>query len=149
VWPYRHAGAGRREFGRVVLVSLAASARAELETHRARGRKLRARRAERRLAELEEALERLESGAPPRTRGWHDSAAAEAATASAFVATVVVLAAAVAMRGPAGLLVGALDAAMLLAAVTWFLVAVGRRARPRGGTLPPPNEGYRSGDGGR
>lgn len=149
MWPYRHAGAGRREFGRLVLVSLAASARAELDTHRARGRRLRARRAERRLAELEEALERLESGAPPRVTPWYDRPGAEAVAATAFVASVAALAAAATMRGPVGVLVGVLDAIMLLAAVAWFAVAVSRRTRGRRGAFHPPNGGSRPEDGRR
>jgi Flp pilus assembly protein TadB len=149
VWPYRHAGAGRREFGRLVLVSLAATTRAELETHKARGRRMRARRAERRLAELEEALERLESGAPPRRHAWYGSPGAEAAVVVALLASVAALAAAVAVRGPEGLLVGALDVVMLLAAVGWFAVAVGRRARVRGVAPSPPDGGSTGADGGR
>jgi hypothetical protein len=46
-------GGGRRALGRVVLVSLADRTRAELEERRARGQRLRAQRALRRLEELE------------------------------------------------------------------------------------------------
>lgn len=149
MWPYRHAGAGRRELGRVVLASLAATTRAELETHRARGRRLRARRAERRLAELEEALDRLESGAPPLPRPWHAGPGAEAGTVVAFLASVAALATVAALKGPEGVLVGALDVVMLLAALAWFSVAVRRRTRRRDARVLPPNEGSRQTDGGR
>jgi hypothetical protein len=141
VWPYRHAGAGRREFGRVVLASLTASARAELDTQRALGRRLRARRAERRLAELEEALERLESGAPPQTHAWYTRPGAAAVTGTAFLVSVVVLAAVVGMRGPDGVVVGVLDVTMLLATALWFSAAVGAHTRARRGAPSPPNGG--------
>lgn len=141
MWPYRHAGAGRRELGRVVLTSLATAARIELDARRARGQRLRARRAERRLAELEEALDRFERGAPPLTPAWHSRPEAELATVLAAFASVGVLAAVAALRGPQGLLVGALDVVMLLATVTWFCVAVSRRTRPRGVTVDPPDGG--------
>lgn len=148
MWPYRHAGSGRREFGRLVLASLAESARAELETHRTRGRRLRARRAERRLAELEEALERLESGELPRRHAWYARPGAEGMTATAVLVSLAVLAATVALRGPKGVLVGVLDVVMLLATVAWFAVALGRRTRPR--RVPrPPNEGSSRAGGGR
>lgn len=146
MWPYRHAGSGRREFGRLVLASLAESARAELETHRTRGRRLRARRAERRLAELEEALERLESGELPRRHAWYARPEAEAATVAAVLLSLAALAAIVALRGPNGVLVGVLDVAMLLATVAWFAVAVGRRTRPR--RTPHPSNGGSSRAGG-
>jgi hypothetical protein len=132
-----------------VLVSLAANARAELDTHRARGRRLRARRAERRLAELEEALDRLESGAPPRRHAQPLGPEAEAAAAAVFVASIAVALVVVAMRGTGGVLVGALDVAMLLAALAWFSVAAGRRTRSRGAAAAPPNEGSPKSDGGR
>lgn len=149
MWPYRHAGAGRREFGRVVLVSLAATTRAELETHRASGRRLRSLLAERRLAELEDALDRLERGAPPLRRRWYSHPGAEAATVVAALASVAALVAAVALRGPAGALVAVLDVAMLLATLAWFWVAVGRRTRARGAGPSPPNEVSPQVDGGR
>ena len=149
MWPYRYAGAGRREFGRLVLASLAANARAERDTLRARGRRLRARRAERRLAELEEALDRLESGAPPRRHAWYAEPEAEAATAGVFLVSIAVLATVVAMRGTGGVLVGVLDVAMLLAALAWFWVAAGRRTRSRGAAAPSPNEGSPKTGGGR
>ena len=55
-------GGGRRVLGRVVLVSLADRARAELDERRARGQRLRAHRALRRLEELERALDRFDRG---------------------------------------------------------------------------------------
>src|SRR5205823_2998557 len=63
-------GSGRRALGRVVLVSLADRARAELDERRARGQRLRAHRALRRLEELERALDRFDRGAPPLTTPW-------------------------------------------------------------------------------
>jgi ribose/xylose/arabinose/galactoside ABC-type transport system permease subunit len=148
VWPYRHAGAGRREFGRLVLASLADAARIELDTHRARGRRLRARRAERRLAELEEALERLESGAAPFRARWYARPGAEAATTLALLASLAALVTAVVTGGAHGVLVGVLDVAMLAATLAWFAAAVaGRSVRRRAAS--PPNEGWSPADGGR
>jgi hypothetical protein len=149
MWPYRHAGAGRREFGRVVLATLAATARAELDTHRARGRRLRARRAERRLAELEEALERLELGAPPVGRSWQTSAGVEAAAALVCVASAAALGVAVALQGTEGVVVRILDVAMLLATLAWFSAAIGRRARVRHAPAHAPNGGSSPADAGR
>jgi Flp pilus assembly protein TadB len=149
VWPYRHAGAGRRQFGRVVRASRGASARADLDPQRAHGRRLRARRAERRLAELEEALDRLERGAPPLRHTWYSQPGAEAATVVAFLGSVVALGVAVALGGTDGALVAALDIVMLLAALAWFCVAIGRRTRRRGAPRHPSNEGPPQADDGR
>jgi hypothetical protein len=140
VWPYRHSGAGRREFRRLVLVSLAKSAREELERRRVRGQRLRARRALRRLEELERTLEQLELYGAPLPRPWHATRGATVATAAACVVALGGLAAGLAAYGPRGVVVGVADVAMLVATVVWFWVAVGRRA-----TAPPPrppsNEG--------
>jgi Flp pilus assembly protein TadB len=114
-----------------------------------RGRRLRARRAERRLAELEEALERLESGAPPQRQPWYARPGMGAATATAFFASAAALVAVVGLRGPDGVLVGVLDVAMLLATALWFSAAVGSRTRARGKSPYPPNGGSRSEGGGR
>lgn len=149
MWPYRHAGAGRRQFGRVVLASLVASAQADLDTQRARGRRLRTRRAERRLAQLEEALDRLERGAPPLRHAWYSQPGAEAATVVAFVGSVVALALAVALTGTDGAVVAVLDVVMLLATLAWFCVALNRRTRRRGAPRHPSNEGSPRADDGR
>lgn len=149
MWPYRHAGAGRRELGRVVITSLATAAQIELDGRRARGQRLRARRAERRLAELEEALARFERGAPPSTPAWYSHPGAEIATVIGALGCVGVLGAVAALRGPQGLLVGALDIVMLLAIVMWFFVAVSRRTRPPRVTADPPHGGWPPVDGDR
>jgi hypothetical protein len=121
----------------------------ELDVRRSRGQRLRARRAERRLAELEAALDRFERGAPPVAPPWYSRPEAEIAAVAASVATVGALAGVVALRGAEGALVGALDVLMLLAILAWFSVAVSRRARPRRVTTDPPNGGSRSADGDR
>jgi Flp pilus assembly protein TadB len=139
VWPYRKAGAGRREFGRVVLSSLAASARNELESRRERGQRLRARRAERRLAELEEALDRLEQGLAPARPQWYATGVALALATAGVIAAGAGLVAAVVVRGTSGPLVGALDVLMLVATLAWFSAAAGHRAR--GVRRHPPNGG--------
>jgi len=147
VWPYRHSGAGRREFRRLVLVSLAQSARAELERRRLRGQRLRARRARRRLEELERTLEELERYGTPIPQPWHSTRSAEAAAAAAGLAALGGLTAGVVVLGPSGAVVGAADVAMLLATLAWFWIAVARRAPGR--QRRPSNEGSTAADAGR
>jgi hypothetical protein len=131
----REAGSGRREFGRIVIASLADSVRAQVEEHQARGRRLRARRAERRLAELERQLDLLDRGLPVLPTVWWARRGALAVIAALWLASVGALIAAVAARGPSGALVGTTDVLMLLATLLWFSVAVARRRRS------PPDEG--------
>jgi hypothetical protein len=127
MWPYRHSGAGRREFRRVVLTSLVKSARGELDERRRRGQRLRAHRALRRLEELEQQLAQLEELGTPLPKPWYLTAGAEMATAAACLVALAALAAAVAANGTEGVLVGVLDVVMLVATVGWFLIAVARR----------------------
>jgi|SRR5581483_4507022 len=140
MWPYRRSGAGRREFGRLVLASLVKSARTELEERRTRGQRLRARRALHRLRELEQALDELERLGTPLPRPWYLRRAAEAAAAAAGLAAAGVLAAVVGGRGPHGALVGVLDVAMLAATIAWFAIAVARRS-PTAVPNTPSHEG--------
>jgi hypothetical protein len=134
------AGAGRREFGRVVLTSLTERARAEVEERRARGQRLRTRRALRRLAELERALADLEQGLPPRLSPWYARPGAFALVNLLFIGTLGALAAAVVLNGPSGAVVGVFDIAMLIAALVWFTACVLRR-----GGSPPSNGGSPAG----
>jgi hypothetical protein len=69
-------GGGRRALGRVVLVSLAERTRAELDERRARGQRLRAQRALRRLEELERALDRFDRGLAPLPTPWYSQPSA-------------------------------------------------------------------------
>ncbi|HEY0416896.1 MAG TPA: hypothetical protein VGC78_10950 [Gaiellaceae bacterium] len=139
MWPYRRAGSGRREFGRLVLTSLVKTARAELDARRDRGQRLRARRALRRLEELERALAELEELGSPLPRPWYDSAGVEAAAGAVSLGALALVAAVVAAHGPKGIVVGVLDLVMLAATVAWFAVAVARRGdRP---TARHSNEG--------
>ena len=137
---FRETGGGRREFGRLFIASLAASARADLDERLARGQRLRARRALRRLEELEAALDRLERGEAPLRPPWYARRGAFSAASAVWVATLAVLALAVATHGPSGFVVGALDVVMIVATLAWFCTAVARR-RPA-----PSNEGSSSGD---
>lgn len=134
-------GGGRRVLGRVVLVSLADRARAELDERRARGQRLRAHRALRRLEELERALERFDRGDPPLQTPWYLRRGALAVAAVVLLATVGALVSAVVAHGPSGVVVGVADSAMLLATLVWFGVAVARKAPREGAASPPPNEG--------
>jgi hypothetical protein len=139
MWPYRRSGAGRREFGRLVLNSLVKSARAELEERRTRGQRLRARRALHRLRELEQALDELERLGTPLPRPWYLRRAAEASAAAAGIGAAGLLAAAVGGHAH-GVLVGVLDVAMLAATIAWFAIAVARRG-PAAAPAAPSHEG--------
>lgn len=136
--PQRQAGSGRREFGRLILVSLAASARAELEERRRQGQRLRARRALRRLEELEQALDRLERGVPALPAPWYARRGVLAGVLFVWAASIAVLVAALVMHGASGPAVAVADLAMLLAALAWFCIMVARRP-------PPPLEGSAAG----
>lgn len=131
----RQTGSGRREFGRLVLSSLAATARAELDERRARGQRLRARRTLHRLEELERQLERLDRGLPPLRAPWYARGGILAVVVTVWLGSLAALLAAVAVNGPSGVVVSVADAVMLLTTLAWFCVAVARR-RP-----PPPDEG--------
>jgi hypothetical protein len=134
-------GGGRRALGRVVLVSLAERARSELDERRARGQRLRARRALRRLEELERALDRFDRGVPPLPTPWYLRRGAPAGAGVVLAVAVGALAAALVVDGPSGAVVGVVDVAMLLATLVWFRVAVARRNPREGAGKPPPNEG--------
>lgn len=135
--PQRQAGSGRREVGRLILASLAASARAELDERRRQGQRLRARRALRRLEELERALDRLERGVPALPPPWYARRGVLATVLLAWAAGVGVLVAALVVHGPSGVVVAAADVVMLVATLAWFCIKVARRP-------PPPEEGSAS-----
>ena len=134
-------GGGRRALGRVVLVSLAERTRVELDERRARGQRLRAQRALRRLEELERALDRFDRGLAPLPTPWYLRWGAYGATLAALVAAAGALASLLVIHGPTGVLVGIADIAMLAATLVWFVVVVARRAPREGVAGPPPNEG--------
>jgi hypothetical protein len=134
-------GGGRRALGRVVLVSLAERTRAELDERRARGQRLRAQRSLRRLEELERALDRFDRGLAPLPTPWYLRWGAYGAAIVALLATVGALVGLVAVHGPAGVLVGVADVAMLVATLVWFSIAIARRAPREGVARRHPNEG--------
>jgi len=142
-------GGGRRALGRVVLVSLAARTRAELDDRRARGQRFRAQRALHRLEELERALDRFDQGLEPLPTPWYLRWGAFAAAIAGLTLAVGALVALVVVQGPKGLLVGVADIAMLVATLAWFAVAVARRAPREGGAGRHPNEGSSGQDAGR
>lgn len=142
-------GSGRRALGRVVLVSLADRARAELDERRARGQRLRALRALRRLEELERALDRFDAGHPPLPAPWYLRRGALAVAVVVLLVTVGALAAAVVANGPSGFLVGLADLVMLVATLVWFGVAAARRPHREGVATRHPNEGSSAQDAGR
>jgi DNA-binding IclR family transcriptional regulator len=142
-------GGGRRALGRVVLVSLAERARRELHERQARGQRLRAQRTLHRLQELERALDRFDRGLAPLPTPWYLGWSAYAAAIAALLAALGALVLVVTFRGPTGVLVGMLDAAMLLATLAWFSIAMARRAPRERVTVPPPNEGSPGGEPGR
>ena len=134
-------GGGRRALGRVVLVSLAERARAELGERRARGQRFRAQRTLHRLEELERALDRFDRGLAPLPTPWYLRWGAYGAAIAALLATLAALVSLVAMHGPKGLLVGVADGALLVTTLVWFSIAVARRSPRDGVTGLPPNEG--------
>lgn len=142
-------GGGRRALGRVVLVSLAERTRVELDERRARGQRLRAQRALRRLQELERALDRFDRGLAPLPTPWYLRWGAFGAAIVALLATVGALVSLVAVHGPTGVLVGVADVAMLVATLVWFVIAIARRAPREGVDGPHPNEGSSGEDAGR
>jgi hypothetical protein len=142
-------GGGRRALGRVVLVSLAERARADLAERRARGQRLRAHRALRRLEELEAALERFDRGDPPLPTPWYLRRGSLAVAVLAVLAAAAGLVSAVVMHGPSGVVVGVADVVMLLATLVWFGVAVAHRPPREGAVGRPPNEGSSAEEGGR
>jgi len=142
-------GGGRRALGRVVLVSLAERTRVELDERRARGQRLRAQRALRRLEELERALDRFDRGLAPLPTPWYLRWGAYGAAIVALLAAVGALVSLVAVHGPTGLLVGIADISMLVATLVWFTIAIARRAPREGGSGGHPNEGSSGQDAGR
>jgi hypothetical protein len=142
-------GGGRRALGRVILVSLAERTRVELDDRRARGQRLRAQRALRRLEELERALDRFDRGLAPLPTPWYLRWGAYGAAIVALLATVGALVSLVAVHGPTGVLVGIADVAMLVATLVWFAIAVARRAPRDGVAGRHPNEGSSGEDAGR
>ena len=142
-------GGGRRALGRVVLVSLAERTRVELDERRARGQRLRAQRALRRLEELERALDRFDRGLAPLPTPWYLRWGAYGAAIVALLAAVGALVSLVAVHGPTGLLVGIADISMLVATLVWFTIAIARRAPRDEVAGRHPNEGSSGVDGGR
>jgi hypothetical protein len=113
----------RREFRRICLSSLAATAEAELrERHRTK-HLLRSRRPERRLEERRRLLAELDaptpvgSGAVERLSPWLSSA-----VASLLVVSVATLAANVGVNGVGTRATGFADGAMLVLALLWFFL---------------------------
>jgi hypothetical protein len=134
-------GGGRRALGRVVLVSLAERTRVELDERRARGQRLRAQRALRRLEELERALDRFDRGLAPLPTPWYLRWGAYAAALVALVVAAGALLALTAIHGPSGVVVACVDIAMLVATLVWFSVAIARRAPREGAAGRHSNEG--------
>jgi hypothetical protein len=142
-------GGGRRALGRVILVSLAERTRVELDERRARGQRLRAQRALRRLEELERALDRFDRGLAPLPTPWYLRWGAYGAAIVALLAAVGALVSLVAVHGPTGLLVGIADISMLVATLVWFTIAIARRAPRDAVSGRHPNEGSSGEDAGR
>ncbi len=134
-------GGGRRALGRVVLVSLAERTRVELDERRARGQRLRAQRALRRLEELERALDRFDRGLAPLPTPWYLRWGAYAAALVALFVAAGALLALTAIHGPSGVVLACVDIAMLVATLVWFSVAIARRAPREGAAGRHPNEG--------
>ena len=135
-----HGPAGRAQFRRTILQSLIGTAEAEVELRRSRRQRLRARRAERRLDELRRQLSALDDGyrRPARYR-WRRSAALGRTVGVLWLVGAVLLGSKIVVDGVDSTTVIVGDAAMLVLAVVWFLLAVARVpvSEPRGGESAP------------
>jgi hypothetical protein len=120
----------RFEFRRVAAGSLLESAQRELDRHRAAGHRLRARAAERRVAERRALLAGEDA---PIARGG----TLVAALTLTWLATVAALAAAILQFGLHGVTAVA-DVAMVAATVAWFVAIVMRVPPPEAEAPQPP-----------
>jgi membrane-bound ClpP family serine protease len=134
-----HGPSGRVEFRRTVLRSLIGSAEAEVELRRSRRQRLRTRRAERRLDQLNRRLSELENGYRPAAVRWVPSATLGRVVALLWLLGAALLAAEIAADGVHTTRVIVGDCAMLVLSVLWFLLAVARVpvSEPRSGESAP------------
>lgn len=123
----RHGPTGRAEFRRIVLDSLIASAASELEVRRSRRQRLRARSAERRLAELLYERRVLDGDRyVPRPWKWVRAATTGYAVTIAWFVGAGLLGAQIVLHGVHSRLTIAGDIGMLALSLLWFLLAVAR-----------------------
>ncbi len=122
-----HGPSGRAEFRRTILRSLIGTAEAEVELRRARRQRIRARRAERRLDELQRRLFALEGGHPKSVRSrWFRSPAAGRVVSVLWLVGAGLLASEIVVHGVHSTKVIVGDALMLVLSLAWFLLAVAR-----------------------
>jgi hypothetical protein len=118
-----YAREGRVEFKRLLLESLISSTAAEVEQRRTRRQRLRARRAERRLAELQRLDQALAHGSTARL-AWFRRPGAGYVVGTVWVVGVVLLAAEIVMNGLHTRVTAVGDVVMLVVSLVWFLVTV-------------------------
>lgn len=123
----RHGPTGRAEFRRIVLDSLIASAASELELRQSRRQRMRARSAERRLAELLYERRVLDGDRYiARPWKWVRAASTGYVVTVAWLVGAVLLGAQIARHGIHSRLTIAGDIGMLALSLLWFLLAVAR-----------------------
>jgi hypothetical protein len=123
----------RFEFRQVAASSLLESAERELRRHRAAGHRLRARAAERRVAERRALLSEVHGADAPQARGR----SLVAALTATWLATVAGLAVAILRFGLHGVTAVA-DVLMVAATIAWFAVVVLRAPAPDASPPDPP-----------
>ena|SRR5439155_5855074 len=136
-----HGPSGRTEFRRTILRSLIGTAEAEVELRRSQHQRIRARRAERRLDELQRQLSALESGyAKSAQNRWFRSAAAGRLVTVLWLVGAGLLAFEIVVDGVHSTQVIVGDAVMLVLSLVWFLLAVARVpvSEPRGAESVQP-----------
>jgi hypothetical protein len=118
-----YAREGRVEFKRLLLESLISSAAAEVESRRTRRQRLRARRAEHRLAELQRLDRALATGSTA-SFAWFRRPGAGYVAGTVWVVGALLLASEIVMNGVHTRLTAVGDVAMLVVSLVWFLVTV-------------------------
>ena len=123
----RHGPSGRAEFRRLLLDSLIASATSELELHRSRHQRLRARSAERRLEELRRERRELDEDRFTRQSWrWARGPIVGVVVTVLWLFGAALLAAQIVVHGVHTQLTIVGDIVMLVLSLLWFLLAVAR-----------------------
>ena len=130
-----HGPRARAEFRRVLVESQIGVTESELAARRSRHQRLRARRVERRLAELRALLHDLDGGERPERRSWLTSRAVGYAVSLLWLAGAVILGIELVRHGLHTVAATVGIVVMLVVSLLWFVLAVARvpisRSEPR------------------